>query len=169
MLCASWSPIQVLTWTQGMCKGGVWRIWQGGFNNNSLKPFVFCCRDLGFGEGERIVNEARRRRRGEAGVQLQTNKQPAAPECPVCLLNLVHVRLNKVDLLDVTLVCEDGLISCDMLTNTFPRTSRLDLDFLYLLLFNLWHRSVLMRWCLPQRYSSVLMDTSSARLASESL
>ena len=59
-----------------------------------IETFCFCCRDLGFGEGERIVNEARRRRRGEAGVQLQTNKQPAAPECPVCLFELRLLMLN---------------------------------------------------------------------------
>ena len=35
--------------------------------------------------GSTIVNEARQKRRMQAKAQPKRNKQPAAPECPVCL------------------------------------------------------------------------------------
>ena len=63
-----------------------------------------------------------------------TNKQPAAPECPVCFLGIL-IQFDH---------WKNFVVEC------------------------LWHRSALMRWCLPPRSSTVSMVTTSVRPASES-
>ena len=92
--CVNLLAIQVWTWTWWQWSGGTRKIWRGGkfeINHFSLHSF-FCHRRRGFVEGERIVAEAREKRRREQGdIQaegqrsLKSQEQVENIDSPLCV------------------------------------------------------------------------------------